>query len=33
VRDMARVAAILHRAADLNHIPVIKHYSKWNFLC
>jgi hypothetical protein len=23
VRDMARIAAILHRAADLNHIPVI----------
>lgn len=22
VRDMARIAAILHRAADLNHIPV-----------
>jgi myosin XV len=24
VRDMARIAAILHRAADLNHIPVMK---------
>lgn len=25
VRDMARIAAILHRAADLNHIPVINN--------
>lgn len=24
VRDIARIAAILHRAADLNHIPVMK---------
>ncbi|XP_070500351.1 unconventional myosin-XV [Chironomus tepperi] len=24
VRDMARIATILHRAADLNHIPVMK---------
>uniref|UniRef100_W4VR33 Putative myosin class ii heavy chain n=1 Tax=Corethrella appendiculata TaxID=1370023 RepID=W4VR33_9DIPT len=24
VRDMARIAAILHRAADLNHIPAMK---------
>lgn len=24
VRDMARIAAILHRAADLNHVPVLK---------
>ncbi|XP_053672454.1 unconventional myosin-XV [Anopheles nili] len=24
VRDMARIAAILHRAADLNHLPAMK---------
>jgi len=24
IRDIARIAAILHRAADLNHIPVMK---------
>lgn len=24
VRDMARVAALLHRAADLNHVPAMK---------
>lgn len=24
VRDMARIAAILHRAADLNHVPAMK---------
>lgn len=24
VRDMARIAAILHRAADLHHVPVLK---------
>lgn len=24
VRDMARIAAVLHRAADLNHVPAMK---------
>lgn len=24
IRDISRIAAILHRAADLNHIPVMK---------